>query len=278
MIWDLEDEEQQMTHDKMKQSFGDICDSSESDQHGHALYSIVIKNKVQWQLAIDYLAASVSFQQADRAMLSRKDGFGFRWKWKRASDRNVCLLCWRDKSAEVGRYLVESWTFSVTMDVSTHLSMSHLYIRIPLHSLNHGIINAFSLFNQHSSLVIFKTASKALDVLFSAWHDTILAILIDAKKKMTGQLSGVTIRFQQVVKSGFIRVWCGAHQLDIVLQKFYSAFGDEEFCKQLTGLISYLCRCRSWPTKWRQRVLPLVTLSRSACTGRATGSRRIELE
>lgn len=59
---------------------------------------------------------------------------------------------------------------------------------------------------------------------------------------LTGRLSGGATQFQQVANSGFIRVWCGAHQLDIVVQKVYSIFGDEEFYKQLTSLISYLRR------------------------------------
>ncbi|RQM16796.1 hypothetical protein DD237_000519 [Peronospora effusa] len=32
-----------------------------------------------------------------------------------------------------------------------------------------------------------------------------------------------------VAKPGFIRFWCGAHQLDIVLQDVYLHFGDEKF-------------------------------------------------
>lgn len=59
---------------------------------------------------------------------------------------------------------------------------------------------------------------------------------------MTGRISGVATRFQNVAKRGFIRIWCGAHQLDLVLQDAYCELANETFYTQLTSLISYLRR------------------------------------
>ena len=59
-------------------------------------------------------------------------------------------------------------------------------------------------------------------------------------EKMTGRFSGCVTRFQNVAKPGFIRVWCGAHQLNITLQDVYVHFGDDEFHGVLTSIISYL--------------------------------------
>lgn len=44
---------------------------------------------------------------------------------------------------------------------------------------------------------------------------------------MESSLSDVAIQFQQVAKSRFIRILGGTHQLDTVLQKVYSVFGDK---------------------------------------------------
>jgi hypothetical protein len=41
---------------------------------------------------------------------------------------------------------------------------------------------------------------------------------------------------------GFFRLWCGLHQLDIILQAFFKDIMDEQFYSMLTGLISYLRR------------------------------------
>ena len=43
-------------------------------------------------------------------------------------------------------------------------------------------------------------------------------------------------------RPGFIRIWCGAHQLDIVLQDAYTHFGNETFYINLTAAIGYLRR------------------------------------
>ena len=59
---------------------------------------------------------------------------------------------------------------------------------------------------------------------------------------MTGRSSGVATRFQRVAKPNFIRIWCGAHQLDICLQNSYTHFGDDKFYQTLTGVIGYLRR------------------------------------
>ena len=57
---------------------------------------------------------------------------------------------------------------------------------------------------------------------------------------MTVRISGVLTLFQNVVKPGFICVWCGANQIDIVLQGRYSKFDDDALYKQLDRMISYL--------------------------------------
>lgn len=46
---------------------------------------------------------------------------------------------------------------------------------------------------------------------------------------MTSHISGVSTRFQNVANLGFIRIWCGAHQLDIVFQYAYRKLSNEAF-------------------------------------------------
>ena len=58
---------------------------------------------------------------------------------------------------------------------------------------------------------------------------------------MTGHISGVATRFHQSSKPGFIRICCGAHQVEIILQEVDTYFGNNEFHGKLTAAISYLC-------------------------------------
>jgi hypothetical protein len=47
-----------------------------------------------------------------------------------------------------------------------------------------------------------------------------LSITTGDEKKMNGHIQGVTTRFEQADLPGILRIWCGLHQLDIVLQQF----------------------------------------------------------
>ena len=69
-----------------------------------------------------------------------------------------------------------------------------------------------------------------------------------------GRTSGVETRFQRLTKPNFIRLLCGAHQLDIRLQDSYTHFGDDKFYETLTVVIGY-----------RRRQLNLIGDMRSKC-------------
>ena len=62
----------------------------------------------------------------------------------------------------------------------------------------------------------------------------------DGEKKMTGHIQGVATRFEQAALPGFFRIWSGLHQLDLVLQQFYTELMNNSFYGILTNLISYL--------------------------------------
>ena len=63
---------------------------------------------------------------------------------------------------------------------------------------------------------------------------------MEGERKITGNIPGIATMFQNVVKTGFVCIWYGAHQIDIVLQGIYSKFVDDTFCQKLTRLTSYL--------------------------------------
>ena len=57
---------------------------------------------------------------------------------------------------------------------------------------------------------------------------------------MNGHILGIATLFHNVTKPGFIHIWFGDHQIDIVLQGRYSRFSDDYFYQTLMNLISYL--------------------------------------
>jgi fumarate reductase subunit D len=67
-----------------------------------------------------------------------------------------------------------------------------------------------------------------------------LSITTDVEKKMTGHIQGVATRFEQAVLLVFFRIWCGLHQLDLVLWQFYTELMDKSFYGIFT-ISSHIC-------------------------------------
>jgi hypothetical protein len=86
---------------------------------------------------------------------------------------------------------------------------------------------------------------------------------------MTGSVRGVATRMEQVANPGFIQVWCGLHQVDLVMQRVFKSLKEEEFYKVLTDIISYLRRHSTLIEKMRGKC-PKIADTRWISTGRVT--------
>ncbi|KAF4041411.1 hypothetical protein GN244_ATG06410 [Phytophthora infestans] len=141
--------------------------------------------------------------------------------------------------------LCASWTFSIALDMSTHMSVSYLDTRIRLFHCGQ-IINlhllAIPMYDSHTGEAMFNAIIPVLDVLCPDWKEVMLGVTTDGERKMTGSSKGMATRFQKVCSSGFMRVWCGLHQLDLVLQKAFKAARMGQFHSSMTSTIAYLRR------------------------------------
>ena len=99
---------------------------------------------------------------------------------------------------------------------------------------------AVPLFICHSGEQVYLHAMRMLGILCPEWKSIMLSITTAGEKSMTGHIQGFATRFEQAALPGFFRIWCGLHQLDLVLQQFYTELTDKSFYGILTNLISYL--------------------------------------
>eukprot|EP00171_Calliarthron_tuberculosum_P001131 IDg1131t1 len=195
------------------ESSASTLDPSEAaqDSSNASRYSITIRNTKQFQLVAQYLAAGLSFRQVTQ---------------------------------RIAELLKNYWAFSVALDMATHLATAYCDIRIRIcyNSTVHDFhLLSVPVHNRHTGQSIFNTFSKAMDALFSDWRKTIVGASSDGEKKMTGRHQGVITRIQRVARAGFMRIWCGAHQLDLCMQSFYLAIPDA-FYSKFTSLVAYLRR------------------------------------
>jgi hypothetical protein len=118
--------------------------------------------------------------------------------------------------------LGESWAFSVSLDTSTVEGTGFMDVRICV-CLAGKIINAHALAlplrDIHTGEVMFIELSRLLDALCENWRDKVLPISTDGDRSMVGSVRGVATRMENVSKPGFLRVWCGIHQVDLVMQR-----------------------------------------------------------
>ncbi len=101
---------------------------------------------------------------------------------------------------------------------------------------------ALPIFERHTGRYMFEIFAKPFDVLDGNWRDKIFGATSDGAASMTGRYEGTVNYIQKEAKPGFIRVWCGLYQLNIVVQKTVTNFFDDDFYSTLTGLIGYLRR------------------------------------
>ena len=59
---------------------------------------------------------------------------------------------------------------------------------------------------------------------------------------MTGRIQGLITRLCRAASNDLIRVWCGLHQLDLVMQRVFKPALQDDFYSKLTALIGHLRR------------------------------------
>ena len=157
------------------------------------------------------------------------------------------------------------WAFSLANDASTHFGKSYFDNRIRIH-INGKIHNlhaiAIPMFEQHTAENMFILVCRFLDVLCPQWRTQLIGIGSDGASSMTGHLHGVVTRFdKECSNTKFYRVWCGLHQLDLVLKAAYTELWDNEVVdimkkfiqhlRQQYGLIAEMqATCPQLTTRW----------------------------
>ena len=96
------------------------------------------------------------------------------------------------------------------------------------------------MFDRHTGENMHKLISNFLDVICSEWRSKLIGVGMDGASSMTGALKGVTTRLEKDAQYEIYRVWCGLHQLDLVMKYAYEELMDGEFNDILHGLTNYL--------------------------------------
>jgi hypothetical protein len=93
--------------------------------------------------------------------------------------------------------------------------------------------------------VMFTMVDSFLSILCPDWKIRLLGVTSDGARNMTGRVAGVITHLNNAMHDAcqLIRIWCGAHQLDLVMEDIImSNVTKERFFSILTGFITHLTR------------------------------------
>ncbi|CAM6016713.1 unnamed protein product [Sphagnum balticum] len=139
--------------------------------------------------------------------------------------------------------------FSIVIDFATHQSTSYLDLRFCVFIEEHStIVNlhgcALPMFDRHTNEVMFNMVSKFLTVFCPDWTIRLIGLASDGARNMTGRIVGVVTQLDVAMHDDYplTRIWCGAHQLDLVMEHIMNDVVKDRFFIIMTGFIIIITR------------------------------------
>ena len=135
------------------------------------------------------------------------------------------------------------WAFSIAIDIGNKSGVDYLDTRIrcvidcKLFNLH---LMAIPLYAQHTAENMFNAVKRVLDSLHPQWAKKMIGVTTDGAANMIGCHSGLVTRLENIAWPGLYRIWCGAHQLDLVIKHSITPLLGEKFVFVLQNLITFL--------------------------------------
>ncbi|CAM6049220.1 unnamed protein product [Sphagnum compactum] len=227
----------------------------EEEEEGNVSYSYSVtipKSKTTvFQLSVQYMSCGASFQLASN-ILSCTYNVLHNPVLRACSHHDVTnyirVVC-AVNLQRIACHLRRAWAFSIALDSATHQSTSYLDVRFQIFMpAFYNIINlhavALPMFDWHTDEVMFQMVVSFLDVLRPGWKVHLLGVSSDGARNMTGRVSGVVTRLSNAMHNEcpLTRIWCGAHQLDLIMEHIMDTIVKERFFTVMTGFITHLTR------------------------------------
>lgn len=226
-------------------------------------YRVQIKTPNRFRLLVGAVALGTSFRMAARIVQLVRDETGMS-VYSSCSDTlasSYCRIICASALQRLSVLLQKCTGFSLALDSSTLHGLSYLDVRVRIliggrmqnfHSL------ALPLYDAHTGGLMCSVLAKLLSAVCERWRISLVGVSTDGKAKMTGRKRGLaTLIEKETAPRPLIRIWCGLHQLDLVMQKVYEVVLNDSFLSKLTKVIGHLRRQHLLITKW---------LSMFACT------------
>jgi hypothetical protein len=210
-------------------------------------YSVTVKSILKLNMLVKFIAVGVSFRQASKLYQSVKEETGMGVLGS-ASTHDVALKCRILCSINL-QYLKELlnnvWCFAIGLDAGNNAGTAYLDVRVRFYirdNIHNFHLMAIPMKERHTGEYQFDLVTKLLGILAPNWRYQLVGIATDGASTMTGCISGTCTRLAREFHSSIYRIWCGAHQLDLVVKKAFSRLCNETFLDTLTSMTGHLRR------------------------------------
>jgi len=98
------------------------------------------------------------------------------------------------------------------------------------------------MFDRHTGEVMFDMVSKFLTVFCPDWTIRLIGLAFEGACNMTDRVAGIVTRLDVAMHDDcfLTRIWCGVHQLDLVMEHIMNDVVKECFFTIMTGFITHI--------------------------------------
>ncbi len=98
------------------------------------------------------------------------------------------------------------------------------------------------MFDRHIGEVMFDMVKKLLTVFCLDWMIRLIGLVSDGVRNMTDRIVGIVSQLDVAMHDDYplTRIWCGAHQLDLVMEHIMNNVVKERFFTIMTGFITHI--------------------------------------
>ncbi|KAG6970970.1 hypothetical protein JG687_00002301 [Phytophthora cactorum] len=215
-------------------------------------YEIVIKNQRLYDLAIKFVACGASFRLASRMVQCTKEETKMAY-YGGCSDNRVAgyvRAVIASNLQKIALMMRSSWAYAIATDAAVHQGTSYLDIRIRLwqnRSLHDFHLLTVPAFDKHPAPSIMERLEKFFDIMDAQWRSKLLGTTTNGGANtgrntgVTGSQQGLSARLTTAVnKPAFYLIWCGVHQLELVVKNCVSTFCQKAFYDELVSVLAAL--------------------------------------
>ena len=116
--------------------------------------------------------------------------------------------------------ILSVWDLFISLNMYNHQGVLYLVIRTCLYwqgdILNLHLVS-IPVFDKHTGENMFNVSATFFECIYQEWQKMLVVIAPDGARITTGCIQGRTTLFEQGMLLGLIQVWCGGHQLDLLL-------------------------------------------------------------